>query len=1330
MAASSSGTGSMAVDTPSVEEKARADALLLLLSRSDTLHDFVGGRSVLKKQDVLGILDKGDKGAPFQLSKDYKFDGKALEDWLKEFGHAKDVEGILNKSEAPLVNFKVPADYTPKNMARIANIKTFEPRTVMFYEMHEDVLRKGYPDRNINIGKNVSYDDLPGYSFVDGLYYRGGDPVADMNITKWKEANISYLNLGVKAKTEVGRLATGLYTAEISSRRTSLNEKIRAFFQYEGVETVYLVVDVSYVSPKDMGIDKDSLLIKLVCTVASDWDGAEKSACAPGPDKAKEISDEPDLLKKAAFGVQSIKLENSKAIIVGHRGEVKPDVNVHNATVQVSPLSACIANDGRGSACYNEQLNNRELFDIKRTGDALQAVITKNLNNVPGERNKYIFVTIDHLAFLKARINGVPSIFTSKDNKTDERLMFLYKPDVDALAPYNNLVSTFKRFEEVCKLANDKLGFLNRAASQATAAPMDAEGASAEAAGVDAEAPAVSPATGAQATMDAEGASSQAVAEAAAKAAAEAAKAAYDEIQKKTVLAVAAAAEAVRTRELDEAAAAGEATALTGYYVEKALDDAKAAAKAVAQATGVPYMASTMSSAIRSAFYFVRQAQNIARNMYSLLGLSATAAPAARGGQMMEGGADGNIFDDLFVDIDGKNTRYFMLDGVPLADLGKVEKATLSDATIVTSLLVKHYREKLKSDWKPSGPDEARTGRRPPFEGVKLDLFFETPEVKAFKRLNDNMTALFTKTDALINIIDTVFRQPVDVVKEFDERFYTNARRVRDWLPYTTYRILNHILYIEIIFRVKSLYENSTALVAMYTLKGKVEALKTDADSVKVKDALESHVQVNAGEYNKRIIEMNKYIAHFEFLKGGMVEILGIDLEDYDVIFKRIAETIGSGLYAKSLEGKSFVEKHTDVEGQVWQTAQTGEKTLKTMTESAKRQIKSRTAELSNRLVLGVANKILDTIMSFAKVKLNSMQFGSAIEKKFVEDLTEYLGKVKKLQTGGDLVEMEGGGCARVAKGRMQPARVENSIYRRPFKPTPPRISRQESSVDRAQDNRAIQLQTKRQPGTQQAWAPQDPDISESEQPLSSDPSEAEFPFATLHSKYFNDDMFSGEPLDKGDEDFYGKCIRKVLNNDGYLTYKVHAPDNTETTTVEEDEYIEGDPFDYGHLLYMFRPEPKLNEDQTDTCTPDQLEEENYAYHLDLLNEMEKNICLYPGLAALLGKPPIDDRSITAGSGASGSWVSSTLCSDTEYKFEYWCFAGHDFMFECNMAALGLGATEPAQPVLGEPLEATNVDKGDEMPGGGAIRPFRTMADYHAKYFKPYMRLYYNTGNT
>jgi hypothetical protein len=62
----------------------------------------------------------------------------------------------------------------------------------------------------------------------------------------------------------------------------------------------------------------------------------------------------------------------------------------------------------------------------------------------------HAFVTVDSLAFLKARLNGVPSIFTFTDFNTRERIMYLYKPEVANIKLYWE--NTYKDLVTKCKI--------------------------------------------------------------------------------------------------------------------------------------------------------------------------------------------------------------------------------------------------------------------------------------------------------------------------------------------------------------------------------------------------------------------------------------------------------------------------------------------------------------------------------------------------------------------------------------------------------------------------------------------------------------------------------------------------------------------------------------------------------------------------------------------------------------------------------------------------------------------------------------------------------------
>lgn len=405
---------------------ATATAFLHLLSRADTLHDFVGARSVLSKAEVLKLLND---------SKGELTEKTLLPELKKGRFDERNIKGILNKNESsPLVNLNFPSTYTPKIIKRIGGITGYEPKTVLFYETHEDLLKTA--NKDVNIGRYVSNDAIVGYSYVTNKYDNGDSSI-------FSSANIAYLNLGTTQKKDksgsIIRNVSGIYTR--SDAYTLFEDKIDEFFGTKGATNVFLVVDTCGVSLSDIGV-QPSTKIKLLCNVAGEWDGATKTACIPKNTLCTGIEDDPnDPLKRSVFGLKTLTLEKNpskpgQATINGTK------VNADKAVVEVTPLSKCINETLGGKAkkvkstCYSG-LSGFEMFDIKRTGDAFQALITKNAKDgkfcqgTPSTSDKFIFVTLDHLAFLKARLNGIPSIFTSKDGLTEEKLMFMYKPEVD-----------------------------------------------------------------------------------------------------------------------------------------------------------------------------------------------------------------------------------------------------------------------------------------------------------------------------------------------------------------------------------------------------------------------------------------------------------------------------------------------------------------------------------------------------------------------------------------------------------------------------------------------------------------------------------------------------------------------------------------------------------------------------------------------------------------------------------------------------------------------------------------------------------------------------------
>lgn len=757
---------------------------MYLLSRSDTLHDFVGPRSMLSKGDVLKILDQ-DRA--FQLS------STVIKHLMKELVDHRDLYAILEKNVVPLVNIKLPDNYSPKIIKRIAGVSIFEPRVVLFFELLDKHLKT--ESTKINIGKYLSFDYMPGYNFITKRYSNYDNTLSDDVVRDaFKRANIAYLNLGCTAKTNkktnvLERSDSGLYMLTNAKVRYSLIEShINDFFQCDHCKHVYLIVDTSSISLEDMGISKTTR-IKLICSLASDWDAAIKYLSC-GQNNLSPIQDNPDnVLEKALYGLDDIILTPptkmrgpNLAIIKWQENTLEKRIN--DATVEVTPLSECIYNaiekpkQATSAKCYDGKFaaNKKNFFDIKRSGDYYQAIITKRLQ-INDPDNKYIFVTIDHLAFLKARLNGIPTIFTSIDSNTRNRMMYLYKNNVDHSLIYNQL-----------KVANANImGVLN--------------------------------------------------------------------------------------------------------------------------------------------------------NIYQYL-------VAERAGNL-------HIHPRIFDMLADVHNVLGIDEDTPLAKI--IKNCHFQDKTKTLEWCRAFYVKRLHETFEF---DEFFKSRAPPMTDLHDTIVqhFKTNVYKATKLCQSNAVS---------------------------SRLLKNVESCLHWLPNKISRIINQVLYIEIIYCIKRLYLDISNVKedVMH-----IQSLNMQYESYKymIEKYGTSYLKDNIEEFNALLLEMNKVISNFSYLRDPtVVSVLGIEVGDYVVIMKRINDIINDGLYGKSKNNVSLVDMINNFDTMY----------------STKRQRTAAASAISNRLSLSILNKTINTLYSFACVKLNSLQLHNDEHKLDID--TELAHLKAAIQNGG-----------------------------------------------------------------------------------------------------------------------------------------------------------------------------------------------------------------------------------------------------------------------------------------------------------------------------------------
>jgi hypothetical protein len=180
---------------------------------------------------------------------------------------------------------------------------------------------------------------------------------------------------------------------------------------------------------------------KGLCTIAGDWDAAIKS-CEAGKDetgKNYEGKDYESQLVAQAFTELSLKTEGTEKVEYKDVGK-NATKDFSKIKTSVGALSKCVFDDkSTEETCKPFGLTVRKdevkyYLDFKRTGDAYQVLMVKKLNDSRGaDKPLNVFVTIDHLAFLKARMVGVPAIYSLFptgifEKVEDKKCVILFNP--------------------------------------------------------------------------------------------------------------------------------------------------------------------------------------------------------------------------------------------------------------------------------------------------------------------------------------------------------------------------------------------------------------------------------------------------------------------------------------------------------------------------------------------------------------------------------------------------------------------------------------------------------------------------------------------------------------------------------------------------------------------------------------------------------------------------------------------------------------------------------------------------------------------------------------
>jgi hypothetical protein len=215
----------------------------------------------------------------------------------------------------------------------------------------------------------------------------------------------------------------------------------------------------------DASVIRANMFPNKVVLASSIWDSATKPSNARDPE-AEECSFETknDSPNNVIYACESLTLNSSE-----NRATLK-----YNDETKYFQLDFNTSRTHLAKLMSGEEYKNNKgvLYDIKRSGDGCQILQIHNLITQNKEK-QYVLVTNDHLAFLKSRILGIPSVFTYVSQQHKCKVMVLFKNLVTNAEQnsHSNIITGWEdwknlkqnseyalaRFEEVIRLFDETI---------------------------------------------------------------------------------------------------------------------------------------------------------------------------------------------------------------------------------------------------------------------------------------------------------------------------------------------------------------------------------------------------------------------------------------------------------------------------------------------------------------------------------------------------------------------------------------------------------------------------------------------------------------------------------------------------------------------------------------------------------------------------------------------------------------------------------------------------------------------------------------------------------
>ncbi len=421
-----------------------------LLSRCDTIHDFTGERA--KKvmyahynvDNIYQYLNRTPDLKDSNIMKEIQQAG------INENRVLDDLKLILRRKDNP--NFNFLQSYRNGVDERSCG---YEPSVVQFFEFllgQYDMLDPFYLLESDEVKKNCLID------YTASLGSLGSSGITMDAIL----GKICVMELGNTAKvtgsaeddtTDMpdARQASGIWLSDDTMH--NFRNDLTDFFAGTGVNRKKLrfVIDASIVSNDTFHDEGNPEGMKVALLACSEWDSAikfSKGIVVP----SEFYTQSTDLHDRVLYGLTSLyartgSRSNNNDLVVLFDG--KPVPGLDKIPREVGNIVDTLVQGAGGAAATGVAVpeafriikhtvshhddSDRDtfdsvqgvLFDIKRSGDGCQVIQIKQMNSRVDAQEKYVLVTNDHLAFLKARLNMVPVIFTKRNTITGNKRLFL-----------------------------------------------------------------------------------------------------------------------------------------------------------------------------------------------------------------------------------------------------------------------------------------------------------------------------------------------------------------------------------------------------------------------------------------------------------------------------------------------------------------------------------------------------------------------------------------------------------------------------------------------------------------------------------------------------------------------------------------------------------------------------------------------------------------------------------------------------------------------------------------------------------------------------------------